>query len=141
MIRITNKVSLDEREIQEQFVRASGPGGQHVNKVSTAVQLRFDVRNSASLPEEVKTRLLSIAANRITRDGILIIDARDHRSQERNRQAAKDRLIDLIRQACRRPSVRKKTRPSRAVRKKRLEAKRKRSATKRLRGKVRQDSD
>ncbi|MGA7787750.1 MAG: alternative ribosome rescue aminoacyl-tRNA hydrolase ArfB, partial [Xanthobacteraceae bacterium] len=103
MIRVTPEIDIDEREIDEQFVRASGPGGQNVNKLSTAVQLRFDVRRSPSLPGEVRTRLERLAGSRLTRDGVLVIVAQRHRTQGRNRQDALDRLFDLIRSAAVRP--------------------------------------
>jgi len=112
MIHITRTITIDEREIQEYFVRASGPGGQNFNKVATAVQLRFDVANSHSLPEEVRKRLISLAGNRIAEDGTLIIDARRFRTQGRNREDATDRLVELIRNAAQRPKIRRKTRPT-----------------------------
>ncbi len=133
MIYITKNISLDENEIQEDFVRASGPGGQNVNKVSTAVQLRFDVKHSPSLPEEVRRRLMKIAGHRLTTDGVLIIDARRFRHQERNRQDALNRLKDLIRKAAQKPKKRVKTQPSLASRQKRLESKRRHSQKKQLR--------
>ena len=110
MIPITHTITIDENEIQEHFVHASGPGGQNVNKVATSVQLRFDVANSRSLPEEVRKRLISLAGNRITEDGILIIEARRFRTQGRNREDATERLVELIRNATRRPIIRRKTR-------------------------------
>ena len=132
MIRITDEIAIDEREVEERFVRASGPGGQNVNKVSTAVELRFDVRAS-SLPSEVKDRLLVLAARRVTADGVLLIDSREHRTQARNREAARERLVELIAQAARTPRRRKATRPKRAAREKRLEAKKLRGQVKALR--------
>ncbi|MFZ3360061.1 MAG: alternative ribosome rescue aminoacyl-tRNA hydrolase ArfB [Xanthobacteraceae bacterium] len=134
MIRVTPEIDIDEREIDEQFVRASGPGGQNVNKLSTAVQLRFDVRRSPSLPGEVRTRLERLAGSRLTRDGVLVIVAQRHRTQGRNRQDALDRLIDLIRSAGVRPIKRRPTKPTRASRERRIEGKKRRAGVKRLRG-------
>ena len=133
MIDITPQITIDEKEFQVDFVRSSGPGGQNVNKVATAVQLRFDAANSPSLPEGVRHRLLHLAGNRVTDDGVIIIDARRYRSQERNRQEAVERLIDLIRQAARPPRVRWPTRPSNTARERRLRKKRRRSEIKRQR--------
>ena len=133
MIRITPGISIDEREIEESFIRASGPGGQNVNKLATAVQLRFDVRRSPSLSEDVRDRLARLAGRRLTNDGVLIITAQRHRIQERNRQDALDRLIDLIRRAATPPRPRRPTKPTAASRRRRLDAKTRRSATKRLR--------
>lgn len=128
MIAITPTLSLDETEIEERFVRASGPGGQNVNKVSTAVQLRLDVRAS-SLPDEIKQRLITLAGNRMTVDGVLVIDSREHRTQAQNRDAARDRLIALIRRASVQPRKRRPTRPGKAAKEQRL-------ATKKLRAEV-----
>ncbi len=127
MIQVTNSIALDEAELQESFIRASGPGGQNVNKVESAVQLRFDVRNSPSLPEDVKARLERIAGKRLTNEGVLIITAQRFRTQERNREDAVGRLVELIRQATERPKTRRPTRPTLASKKRRLEAKGRRS--------------
>ncbi len=133
MISITSDLAIDEDELQWEFVRGGGPGGQNVNKVATAVQLRFDVAHSPSLPEEVRQRLLRLARNRVTKEGVLVIDARRYRSQRQNRAAALEELVDLIRQASRRPKRRRPTRPSQAAREQRLAAKRRRSLLKRNR--------
>jgi ribosome-associated protein len=136
MLHITPIIAINEVEIQLDFIRASGPGGQHLNKAATAVQLRFDARNSPSLPDDVRERLMRLAGNRVTEDGTLIITARRFRSQERNRQDAIDRLIELIRKAAEEPKLRRKTKSSRAARQRRLDAKRRRGQTKRLRRSV-----
>jgi ribosome-associated protein len=123
MIQVTPFISINESEIREDFIRSSGPGGQNVNKVATAVQLRFNVVQSPSLPEDVRTRLLSLARGFITEQGVLIIDARRHRTQAANRQDAINRLIELIRQAARKPRIRRKTKPTLASKKRRVETK------------------
>ncbi len=136
MIRITANVAIDEKEINEQFIRASGPGGQNVNKVATAVQLKFDVVNSPSLTPEIRERLIRIAGNKIGAQGVLIIDARRYRTQGQNRRDALERLCTLIRLAAEKPRSRKRTKPSMAARRRRLETKRRRSQTKRMRRRV-----
>ncbi len=133
MIRVNAQISLDEREIEESFVRASGPGGQNVNKLSTAVQLRFDVRGSPSLPAQVRERLERLAGTRLTRDGVLVITARSHRTQARNRADALDRLLELIRRAAIAPRARRPTRPTKASRERRIETKKRHAGLKRLR--------
>jgi ribosome-associated protein len=133
MIRITDRISIEERELEEHFVRASGPGGQNVNKLSTAVQLRFDVRRSPSLAADVRMRLERLAGRRLTRDGVLVIMAQRHRTQERNRQDALDRLVELIRQASVAPTPRRPTKPTRGSKERRLATKKNRSSIKSLR--------
>src|SRR5438132_1190566 len=132
-IRITDSITLDEREIEESFVRSSGQGGQNVNKLSTAVQLRFDVRRSPSLPNDVAVRLMKLAGKRLTKDGVLVIIAQSHRTQERNRADAQERLVALIQEASVRPVPRRATKPPRASKQKRLEGKKHRSDIKRHR--------
>lgn len=141
MIQVTHNISIDESEIQEEFIRSSGPGGQNVNKVATAVQLRFDVANSTSLPDDVRQRLISLARSRITEDGVLIINAQRFRTQRRNRQDAMERFVELIRKAAREPKIRRKTRPTLASKMQRLETKQRRSRTKRLRQPVQPTSE
>jgi ribosome-associated protein len=135
VIQVTDAIALDERELEESFVRSSGPGGQNVNKLATAVQLRFDVRRSPSLPKPVRERLERLAGRRLTGDGVLVITAQRHRTQERNREDALGRLLDLIRRAAEPPPPpRRPTRPSKAARERRLGEKTRRGAIKSLRG-------
>ena len=141
MLRITDHISIDERELEEQFIRSSGPGGQNVNKLETAVQLRFDVRHSPSLPHDVRLRLERLAGQRLTKDGVVVITAQRHRTQERNRQDALDRLIELIRRAAVRPKARRKTQPTASSRQERLASKRIRGEAKRRRGRPRSEAD
>jgi len=134
MLKITDEISIDERELEERFVRASGPGGQNVNKVSTAVELRFDVGRSASLPEGVRVRLSRLAGRRLSDEGILVIRTNRFRTQERNREDARERLAELIWQAATVPKRRVPTKPSRAAKERRRQEKAQRSRVKRLRG-------
>jgi ribosome-associated protein len=133
MIRVTDSIIINEKEIKEDFIRASGPGGQNVNKVATAVHLRFDVYNSPSLPDDVRGRLVRLAGRRLTGEGILIIKAGRFRTQDRNRQDAVSRLIDLIRRASVIPKARRQTRPTLLSRKRRMDEKRRRGDIKRTR--------
>ena len=136
MLQITDTIAIDESELEERFVRASGPGGQNVNKVSSAVELRFDASKSAVLDSEVRERLKRIAGSRMTAEGVILIDARRFRTQAKNREDARERLIELIRSALVRPKRRRKTRPSTASRERRIDTKRRRSETKRGRGRL-----
>jgi len=136
MLHITPQIAIPDEEIEESFVRASGPGGQNVNKVATAVQLRFDVVHSPSLPEPVRERLLRLARTRMTKEGVLVIEARRFRTQERNRRDAYERLAHWIRRATQRPKRRRPTRPPAAAKERRLAEKRKRGETKKTRGRI-----
>ena len=133
MIRVTDDISIDESELEESFIRASGPGGQHVNKTETAVQLRFDVRGSRSLPNDVAVRMMKLAGSRLTQDGVIVITAQSERSQKRNREEALTRLVDLIRQAAVRPVKRRATKPTKASKQRRIESKKHRSGIKGMR--------
>jgi ribosome-associated protein len=133
---ITPTLTIEDAELQERFVRASGPGGQNVNKVSTAVQLRFDAGRSPALTDEVRQRLRSLAGSRMTGEGVLVIDAREHRTQGQNREEARARLTDLIRRALVRPKRRRKTKPGAAAKERRLDTKKRRSETKAGRGRL-----
>ena len=140
MIQVTETIAIDENELQERFVRASGPGGQNVNKVATAVELRFDV-NASSLPPDMKARLVALAGSRMTGEGVLLIDRREHRTLAQNRAAARARLLNLLQQAARRPKTRRATRPKKAAKEKRLEGKKRRGEVKSLRGRARRGED
>ena len=136
MLEITPALILDDSELEERFVRASGPGGQNVNKVATAVELRFDAANSPKLTDEVRARLRTLAGTRMTTEGVLVIDARRHRTQAQNREDARARLVDLLRQALVRPKRRRRTKPSKAAVEKRVQSKKRRAETKRGRSRV-----
>jgi ribosome-associated protein len=133
MLKVTDTISIDDSELEESFVRSSGPGGQNVNKVSSAVQLRFDARHSPSLPNDVAIRLMKLAGHRLTKDGVIVIVAQEHRDQSRNRAEARERLFDLIRQAAVRPTVRRATKVPKSAKRERLESKKRRSGIKSLR--------
>jgi ribosome-associated protein len=133
MLKITETIQISERELQFDYIRASGPGGQNVNKVATAVQLRFDISNSPSLASDLKGRLLRLAGNRVNADGVLLIEAKRFRTQEQNRKDAIQRLTELVRKSFEKPKARTKTKPTKASKEKRLKAKKKRGETKKIR--------
>jgi len=135
MIRVTDAIAIGEHELDERFVRASGPGGQNVNKVSTAVELRYNVLTS-SMPDDVRMRLIALAGKRMNHEGVLLIDSREHRTQAQNREAARARLAALVQAAAVRPKKRRKTKPTKAAKERRIESKKKRAAVKSGRGKV-----
>ncbi|MCX7308513.1 MAG: alternative ribosome rescue aminoacyl-tRNA hydrolase ArfB [Afipia sp.] len=139
MLKVTDNIEIDDSELQESFVRSSGPGGQNVNKVATAVQLRFNARGSRALPNDVAIRLMRIAGSKLTKNGEIVIIAQQHRSLERNRAAARERLFDMIREAAIRPTARKATKPTKASKTRRLEGKKRRGDVKAKRGSARFD--
>ena len=133
MLRVTDTISIDESELEESFVRSSGPGGQNVNKVSSAVQLRFDVRRSPSLPNDVAIRLMRLAGSRVTKEGVIVIVAQSYRDQARNRAEVRERLVELIQEAAVKPTPRRATKPTKASKKRRLEGKKRRGDIKKMR--------
>jgi ribosome-associated protein len=133
MLRITDSIGIEDSELEESFVRASGPGGQNVNKVSSAVQLRFDARRSPSLPNDVAIRLMRLAGSRLTKEGVIVIVAQEYRDQSRNREEARERLADLIRQAAVKPTPRRKTKVPKAAKRQRVDEKKRRGSIKSLR--------
>jgi ribosome-associated protein len=135
MLRVTPTISIDESELEESFIASAGPGGQNVNKVATAVQLRFDVLRSPSLPDPVRLRLIALSGSRLTKDGVLVLTGRQYRTQERNRAEIRERLIDLVRDAAVIPKIRRPTRPTRASKERRIEGKKVRAGIKKNRGK------
>jgi ribosome-associated protein len=135
MIRITERITIEESELEESFIRASGPGGQNVNKVSSAVQLRFDARTSRSLPNDVSIRLQRLAGSRLTNEGVIVITANRHRSQDQNRDEARERLFAMIREAANPPPPRRATKPTKASKKRRLDSKSRHSHIKKMRSK------
>ena len=139
MHQVTKTISIDDSELEESFVRASGPGGQNVNKVSSAVQLRFDARRSPSLPNDVAVRLMKLAGSKLTKEGVIVIVAQEYRDQSRNRAEARERLFDMIRQAAVKPTVRRETKVPKSEKKKRVEGKKRRSEIKAGRGKAKWD--